>query len=51
MRMPFQAVGRSKDVEEIEDRREMGQRKAEGQFKFHLYADEPQMYDHSRSYI
>lgn len=28
--MPFQALGRSKDVEEIEDRREMGQRKAEG---------------------
>lgn len=49
--MPFQAVGRSKDVEEIEDRREMGQRKTEGQFKFHLYADEPQMYVHSRVHV
>lgn len=49
--MPFQAVGRSKDVEEIEERREMGQRKAKGQFKFHLYADETQMCVHSRSLV
>lgn len=49
--MPLQAVGTSKDVEEIEDRREMGQRKAKGQSKFHLYADEPQMCVHSRSLV
>lgn len=51
MRIPFQAVGKSRDVEEIGDRREMGQRKAKGRFNFHLYADEPQMYVHSRALV